>query len=50
MGEGSIGKTAGDEFTTPRVGRMRRSVGLQVLRAETGHKLADRFPMAFVTG
>ena len=50
MGAGSIGKTAGGKRTVPRIGLHRCPVGRQILGAEAGDKLADRFPVDLVTG
>jgi hypothetical protein len=50
MGAGSIGETAGDEFTTPRVRRMRRSVLLLILVHELKNQRGRRESVNFVTG
>jgi hypothetical protein len=50
MSTGSIGKTAGGKRTVPRIRLNRCPIGSQILGAEAGDKLANRFPVDLVTG
>jgi hypothetical protein len=50
MGKGPTGETTGGKRTVPRVRFNRCPVGRQILGAELGHKLANRFPVDLVTG